>query len=193
MFDSRLYFGRIGGMEKLWFNSIIVSNGILWLVALAMQIGGWVSQCIASILLGIALLWTLAFVLYRLKRRKNVKEASNKKVTIEVENPRYDSLQRIFTIELEVNLRCPHIPIQSTYPQLLIVGKPHDYINIQPPFKDMITTEWTHYKVWYELTAHDFMLGGIRNPLGQISVTIGGMPIVSLEFEIKSKREISAL
>ncbi len=51
-------------MRKIWFSPNIVLNGLFWIVGLAMQIGGWVSQPIAYVLLGIALLWSMLTVVY---------------------------------------------------------------------------------------------------------------------------------
>lgn len=56
-------------MPKTLFNPIIVGNGILWIVGIAMQIGGWVNHTIALILLVIAFLWSIIYLVYWLKNR----------------------------------------------------------------------------------------------------------------------------
>jgi len=57
-------------MPKL-FSPGIVGNGFLWIVALAMQIGGWENQVVAAGLLVIALLWSAAAATYWLAIRKH--------------------------------------------------------------------------------------------------------------------------
>ncbi len=57
-------------MRKFWFSPSIVGNGLLWIVALAMQIGGWVNQAIAFTLIGFAILWSVMTFLYWLIWRK---------------------------------------------------------------------------------------------------------------------------
>ena len=46
-----------------------MANGILWLVGLTMQIGGWVSHIIAYVLLGIAFVWSLCACVYWWKNK----------------------------------------------------------------------------------------------------------------------------
>lgn len=59
-------------MRKYLFAPSIVGNGILWIVGLAMQIGGWVSQPIAFGLLAIAFIWSLVTIGYWLKNKNKV-------------------------------------------------------------------------------------------------------------------------
>jgi len=56
-------------MRKVLFTPNIVANGLLWLVGIAMQIGGWVSHTIAYVLLGVACLWTLCTCIYWWRHR----------------------------------------------------------------------------------------------------------------------------
>lgn len=56
-------------MRKIWFNPNIVGNGMLWIVGIAVQIGGWVSQPIAIFLLIIAFIWSIATLGYWLRFR----------------------------------------------------------------------------------------------------------------------------
>ena len=51
------------------FTKNFVGNGLLWLVGLAMQIGGWVSHTIAYVLLGVAFTWTLCTCIYWWRHR----------------------------------------------------------------------------------------------------------------------------
>jgi hypothetical protein len=51
-------------MRKFWLSPNIVLNGILWLVALAVQIGGGVSHTVAYVLFGIAFIWSLCTLAY---------------------------------------------------------------------------------------------------------------------------------
>lgn len=48
----------------------ITGNAILWIVAVAIQIGGWVNQRIAITLLVIAFIWSAISVIYWIKKRK---------------------------------------------------------------------------------------------------------------------------
>jgi hypothetical protein len=75
---------------RRFFSPSIVGNGILWLVGLAMQIGGWVSHTIAYILLAIAAIWSLCSVVYW---RKN----KGKKQPEIVKETKADSLTNILT------------------------------------------------------------------------------------------------
>lgn len=50
--------------RKWWFTPSIVTNTILWLVAVALQIGGWANQGVAIALLSVAFLWSIFFALY---------------------------------------------------------------------------------------------------------------------------------
>ncbi len=65
-------------MGKL-FIPVIALNGILWIVGLAVQVGGWVNQAIAIVLLVIALLWTIGLVWYWRKKGKDklIKDGKN--------------------------------------------------------------------------------------------------------------------
>src|SRR4030042_2720920 len=56
-------------MRKFWFNPNTFLNGLLWLVGLAMQIGGWVSPPVAYGLLGAAFIWSLCTFIYWLNTR----------------------------------------------------------------------------------------------------------------------------
>jgi hypothetical protein len=73
-------------MHRLFIPSI-VANGILWLVGVAVQIGGWVNQAIAITLLVIAFLWTLASVVYWLRNRNKKWQTKSEKgeVSVKVE------------------------------------------------------------------------------------------------------------
>jgi hypothetical protein len=64
-------------MRKRWFKPSIAINGLLWIVGLALQIGGWVNQYVAIALLCVAFLGTVATVLYWL--RKGVRNVDEKK------------------------------------------------------------------------------------------------------------------
>lgn len=57
-------------MPKYLFKPSIVANGLLWLVAVAMQIGGWINHSVAYALLGIAFVWSVCTITYWVKRRK---------------------------------------------------------------------------------------------------------------------------
>ncbi len=57
-------------MRKIFSNPKIAGNGILWVVGLAMQIGGWVNQVIAITLLAFAFLWSTVLLIFWLKNRK---------------------------------------------------------------------------------------------------------------------------
>jgi len=52
------------GMRKFWLSRNVFANGFLWLVGLAMQIGGWISPIIAFVLLGIAFVWSICTFIY---------------------------------------------------------------------------------------------------------------------------------
>ena len=52
-----------------WFKPSIVGNGVLWLVAVAMQIGSWQNQGVAYLLLVAAILWTLISIVYWSRHR----------------------------------------------------------------------------------------------------------------------------
>ncbi len=66
-------------MRKCWFNYNIAINVLLWLVGSALQIGGWVNQYVAITLLCLALLWTLASILYWLRKRRGVRDMQDNK------------------------------------------------------------------------------------------------------------------
>ena len=53
-----------------WLKPSIVGNGILWVLGAAMQIGGWINQTVAIMLLVIAFLWSSASLTYWLKNRR---------------------------------------------------------------------------------------------------------------------------
>lgn len=54
-----------------WLSPNRAGNAILWVVGLAVGIGGWFNQSVAVILLSIAFLWTIASLLYWLKKHRN--------------------------------------------------------------------------------------------------------------------------
>lgn len=56
-------------MRKFWLSPNIVGNGIVWLVGLAVQIGGWVSHIVAYVLFGIAFVWSLYTFVYWLAHK----------------------------------------------------------------------------------------------------------------------------
>jgi hypothetical protein len=76
-------------MRKALLNPNIFGNGILWIVAVAIQIGGWGSQSIAIFLLVIAFIWSIATVVYHVKNRKdkftdpNIAQPKSNKVGLE--------------------------------------------------------------------------------------------------------------
>ena len=58
----------------MWKRPSIAANGILWIIGIAIQVGGWINQLFAIILLVIAGLWTIASLLsWQLSRRKGKK------------------------------------------------------------------------------------------------------------------------
>jgi hypothetical protein len=59
-------------MSEWWFKPSVVANGVLWLVGFAMEIGGWVSHTVAYALLAIALIWSVATIIYWRKKRKGM-------------------------------------------------------------------------------------------------------------------------
>jgi hypothetical protein len=59
-------------MRKIWFSRNIVCNGILWIVGIAVQIGGWTNSGIAIFLLTIALIWTVVTIIYMKFHKTNL-------------------------------------------------------------------------------------------------------------------------
>ncbi len=89
-------------MRRVLFNPSIFFNGVLWIVGLAMQLGGWGSHTIAYGLLITALVWSVGTLIYwLLKRRDNKHEqrleepihasAVNPQFSIELLSQRYQS------------------------------------------------------------------------------------------------------
>ena len=68
----------------LWFTPGIVLNIVLWLVGLALQIGGWTSHTIAYIIFGIAFVLTIAYVVYWLRHRNQMAAMPTKKCDIQI-------------------------------------------------------------------------------------------------------------
>jgi len=59
-------------MRRFWLSPNTVGNGILWLVGIALNIGGWVSHTIAYVLFGVAFAWSLYTGIYWWKNRKRI-------------------------------------------------------------------------------------------------------------------------
>lgn len=64
-------------MRKYLLSPNIVGNGVLWIAGTAMQIGGWVNQTFAIILLAIALLWSIISVVHWFKNKRDKKNLNN--------------------------------------------------------------------------------------------------------------------
>lgn len=71
-------------MRKFWFSPNIFANGFLWLVGLAMQIGGWVSHLVAYILLGIALIWSICIFIYWITNKDKIAKKYDEKAYYDV-------------------------------------------------------------------------------------------------------------
>ena len=167
---------------------------VLWLIALGFLIWG---------------MWP------KIKKRF-LKRPSNHKASVQVENPQYYIVEQgKFTVELGVTIKCPYVPMQLASLQLLIARKAHDFIKILPLFKDEITTKAVSYRIWYKMIYEEFYLGKVKKPngtdsiaiedlnkqgraylssydiVGQMCAKIDGIPIMSSEFEINSKKEFS--
>jgi hypothetical protein len=56
-------------MGKLFYPNI-AANGIIWLLGIAMQLGGWINRSIAWMLIAIAAFWTIATAIYYVKHRR---------------------------------------------------------------------------------------------------------------------------
>jgi membrane-bound ClpP family serine protease len=72
-------------MRKFWLSPNFVGNAILWIVGIALQIGGWVSQPIAYILFSVAFVWSILMLIYWLKSRKKkglAKESIQSKLVV---------------------------------------------------------------------------------------------------------------
>jgi hypothetical protein len=54
---------------RRWLSAGTVTTGVLWVVGIAVQVGGWVNHRIAVAGLVFAALWTLVFLCYRLRNR----------------------------------------------------------------------------------------------------------------------------
>lgn len=87
-------------MRKFWFNPNTFGNGFLWLVAVAMQIGGWVNQIFAYILLGIAFLWTLCTIIYWLKWSKKEIPIVKGQPNLDISKYLIDTLKKIHSCDL---------------------------------------------------------------------------------------------
>ncbi len=171
----------------------------------------WVAIALWIIALGIFIWGILPFI--GNKKKKRLPE-SEERTSVEVENPQYNvepyrsTGQAKFTIELEAIIKCPNPPQQLANIRLVIAGKAYDFTKTLPPFRDEIATKSVSYRVWYEVDAHNFLLGRIKYPdgtdstdwdehsrlqlngrdiIGQVSVKMGSEPIVSSEFEITDK------
>jgi hypothetical protein len=60
-----------------WFKPTIGGNAILWLVAAAMQVGGWINDIVAYCLLGIAFLWSIGIIIYCCRERRERRKVRN--------------------------------------------------------------------------------------------------------------------
>lgn len=196
-------------MRKFWYNPNIVGPGLLWLVGLAMQIGGWVNQSIAITLLVIAFLWFIAFAFYWLKKWKKASSATDD-LKMEVSQAFYSSTkiehsdrgQRashfIVKVELALHIKKPNI--QLSWIRLYIAGKYLEPVKSLPLLRDDIRYSDETYELIFEVPVHTFLkgrysIGSIRpdksNPEAQIYMKASGQDWYSKPFSIPSEREIN--
>jgi hypothetical protein len=128
-------------MWRKWHSPNNIANGLLWLVGLAVQIGGWANQTIAFTLLGIALLWTLASVIYWLVKRTHKGNKNNKVVLLKITDTYEDNNGEcglIFSNTSSTNLtKCQARLIDSAF------ETPHSRYSLGRYFKaeDLICTQ----------------------------------------------------
>jgi hypothetical protein len=65
-------------MRKFLFSPSILGNGLLWLVGVAMEIGGWTNRALAIVILIIASIWTVAVIIYWLLGRKRLRPSQER-------------------------------------------------------------------------------------------------------------------